>query len=262
VRAKRPERNSGQVLFSPSQLTEEASKLMIRINRFIFVSTVLAIAELSMIAQQPAVVNSSNQSSNSGPRPQLQQHFPRYVIHRQDSLLIQFSLSPELNQTVTVQPDGYINLQSAGSLHVEGLTVPELAEAVKKAYAGILHDPIVNVDLEDFQKPLFTVTGQVSKPGQYELRSNISVAEAIAVAGGLQPTAKTQIFLFHRTPDGSMFQVQKFDLKAVLNGKNLEEDATVRPGDMIVIPEKFIANFKKYVPYSFNAGTFISPTQF
>jgi polysaccharide export outer membrane protein len=244
------------------QLTEEASKLMIRISRFIFVSTVLAIAELSMIAQQPAVVNSSNLSSNSGPRPQLQQHFPRYVIHRQDSLLIQFSLSPELNQTVTVQPDGYINLQSAGSLHVEGLTVPELAEAVKKAYAGILHDPIVNVDLEDFQKPLFTVTGQVSKPGQYELRSNISVAEAIAVAGGLQPTAKTQIFLFHRTPDGSMFQVQKFDLKAVLNGKNLEEDATVRPGDLIVIPEKFIANFKKYVPYSFNAGTFISPTQF
>jgi polysaccharide biosynthesis/export protein len=237
---------------------------MIRISRFIFVSTVLAIAELSMIAQQPAVVtsNSSIQTANSGPRPQLQQHFPRYVIHRQDSLLIQFSLSPELNQTVTVQPDGYINLQSAGSLHVEGLTVPELADAVKKAYAGILHDPIVNVDLEDFQKPLFTVTGQVSKPGQYELRSNISVAEAIAVAGGLQPTAKTQIFLFHRTPDGSMFQVQKFDLKAVMNGKNLEEDATVRPGDLIVIPEKFIVQFKKYVPYSFNLGTYLNPTQF
>jgi len=231
---------------------------MIRISRFIFVSTVLAIAELSMVAQQPAVVT----SNSSGSRPQLQQHFPRYVIHRQDSLLIQFSLSPELNQTVTVQSDGYINLQSAGSLHVEGLTVPELVEAVKKAYAGILHDPIVNVDLEDFQKPLFTVTGQVSKPGQYELRSTISVAEAIAVAGGLEPTAKTQIFLFHRTPDGTMFQVQKFDLKAVLNGKNLDEDATVRPGDMIFIPEKFIAQFKKYVPYTLNAGTYVSPTQF
>lgn len=176
--------------------------------------------------------------------------------------MIQFSLSPELNQTVTVQPDGYINLQNAGSLHVEGLTVPELVDAVKQAYVGILHDPIVNVDLEDFQKPQFTVTGQVFKPGQYELRSTTSVAEAIAVAGGLQPTAKTQIFLFHRTPDGSMFQVQKFDLKAVLNGKNLDEDATIRPGDMVFIPEKFIVQFKKYVPYSVNAGTFIDPTQF
>ena len=117
------------------------------------------------------------------------------------------------------------------------LQLESIRDAVKQAYSGVLHDPIVSVDLEDFQKPLFTVTGQVAKPGQYELRQNISVSEAIAVAGGLQPSAKTQIFLFHRTPDGSMFQVQKFDLKAVLNGKNLEEDATVRPGDMIVIPE-------------------------
>jgi len=237
----------------------------INVSHFALISAALAIAGSTVVvAQKPTVVaaNTTNQTSGSGPRPQLQQHFPRYVIHRQDSLLIQFALSPELNQTVTVQPDGYINLQNAGSVHVEGLTVPELAEAVKQAYAGILHDPIVNVDLEDFQKPLFTVTGQVAKPGQYELRQNISVAEAIAVAGGLQPTAKTQIFLFHRTPDGSMFQVQKFDLKAVLNGKNLEEDATVRPGDLIVIPEKFIVQFKKYVPYSFNAGTFLDPAQF
>jgi hypothetical protein len=42
----------------------------------------------------------------------------------------------------------------------------------------------------------------------------------------------------------------------------LNEDVTVRPGDMIVIPEKFIVQFKKYVPYSVNAGTFIDPTQF
>jgi polysaccharide biosynthesis/export protein len=238
--------------------------IRISVSHSVFISTALAIAGTTMVAQKPTVVaaNTTNQTANSVPRPQLQQHFPRYVIHRQDSLLIQFSLSPELNQTVTVQPDGYINLQNAGSLHVEGLTVPELVDAVKQAYAGILHDPIVNVDLEDFQKPLFTVTGQVAKPGQYELRSTTSVAEAIAVAGGLQPSAKTQIFLFHRTPDGAMFQVQKFDLKAVLNGKNLDEDATVRPGDMIFIPEKFIVQFKKYVPYSVNAGTFIDPTQF
>jgi polysaccharide biosynthesis/export protein len=243
--------------------------IRINVNHFVSLLAVLAVAGSTMVAQQPKIVaaNTTNppvnpQSVSPGPRPQLQQHFPRYVIHRQDSLLIQFALSPELNQTVTVQPDGYINLQNAGSVHVEGMTVPELAEAVKQAYTGILHDPIVNVDLEDFQKPLFTVTGQVAKPGQYELRENISVAEAIAVAGGLQPTAKTQIFLFHRTPDGSMFQVQKFDLKAVLNGKNLNEDVTVRPGDLIVIPEKFIVQFKKYVPYSVNAGTFIDPTQF
>jgi ribosomal protein L16 Arg81 hydroxylase len=43
-----------------------------------------------------------------------------------------------------------------------------------------------------------------------------------------------------------------------LKGKNANEDPSVQPGDMIYVPEKFITNFKKYVPYSVNLGTYIS----
>jgi len=191
--------------------------------------------------------------------PTLEQRHPRYVLQRQDVLLLTFPLSTELNQTVTIQPDGYINLQNAGSVYAEGLTVPDLIIAVKKAYTGILRDPIVDVDLTDFQKPFFTVTGQVAKPGQYDLRSETTVAEALAVAGGMtMTTAKTQIFLFHRTSQ-NLFEVKKVNMKDVLNGKNVNEDAVIRPGDMVYVPEKFIANFRKYVPYSVNAGTYLNP---
>jgi polysaccharide export outer membrane protein len=193
--------------------------------------------------------------------PALAQRYPRYVIQREDVLLLSFPLTPELNQTVTVQPDGFLNLQNAGSLHVQGLTVPQLADTVKQAYVGILHDPIVDVDLKDFQKPFFTVSGQVGKPGQYELRQDITVAEAIAVAGGMAPTAKTQVFLFHRASN-DWFEVEKIDLKDILKGKKLNEDATVKPGDMIYVPESFITKFKKYVPYSVNAGTYLQPNPF
>jgi polysaccharide export outer membrane protein len=194
-------------------------------------------------------------------RPELEQRNPRYVIQRQDELLLSFPLSPELNQTVTVQPDGYINLQNGRSVHAQGLSVPELADAIKTAYAGMLHNPIVNVDLKDFQKPFFTVSGQVGKPGQYELRADITVAEAIAVAGGLAPTAKSQIFLFHRTSD-QWFEVKKVNLKDLMHGKNVNEDATLKPGDMIFVPETFITSFRKYVPYSVNAGTYLTNGQF
>jgi polysaccharide export outer membrane protein len=117
--------------------------------------------------------------------------------------------------------------------------------------------------LTDFQKPFFTVSGQVSKPGQYELRADLSVSEALAVAGGMtMTTAKTQVFLFHRTSE-SLFEVKSVNLKKILNGKNLHEDTMIRPGDMIYVPEKFIANFRKYVPYSVNAGTYFqSPLNF
>jgi polysaccharide biosynthesis/export protein len=194
--------------------------------------------------------------------PVLEERHPRYILQREDVLLLTFPLSTELNQTVTIQPDGYINLQNAGSVYAQGLTAPELVDAIKKAYAGVLHDPIVNVDVQDFQKPFFTVSGQVGKPGQYELRSDITVAEAIAVAGGMtMPTAKTQVFLFHRSSK-DWVEVKKVNLHDVLiRGKNVNEDAMVMPGDMIYVPEKFIANFKKYVPYSVSAvgGSYLQP---
>jgi polysaccharide export outer membrane protein len=200
------------------------------------------------------------QSANLS-NPALEQRHPRYILQREDVLLISFPLSTELNQTVTIQPDGYINLLNAGSVYAQGLTTPELVNAIKKAYAGILHDPIVNIDVQDFQKPTFTVTGQVGKPGQYELRSDITVAEAIAVAGGMtMQTAKTQIFLFHRASK-DWVEVKKVNLKDVLKGKNVNEDAMVMPGDMIYVPEKFIANFRKYVPYTVGAlaGSYLQP---
>lgn len=217
----------------------------------------LALLILVSFAMASAIDRSAGQTS----QPQLQQRYPRYVIQCQDVLLLTFPLTPEFNQTVTVQPDGYVNLQNSGSLHVQGLTVPGLVGALKNAYTGTLHNPIINVDLVDFQKPFFTVSGQVGKPGQYDLRADITVAEALAVAGGMLPTAKTQVFLFHRTST-NWYAVREVKMKDILRGKNVNEDAIMVPGDMIYVPEKFIANVRKYVPYSVNAGTYIDPSNF
>src|SRR5580700_7803630 len=102
----------------------------------------------------PRIENSSSTQASAGSqadRPMPAERNPRYRICRSDVLVFSFPLSPELNQKVTVQPDGFISLQNAGYIHVEGLTVAGVVEAVKKAYAGTLHDPIVDLDLADFQ---------------------------------------------------------------------------------------------------------------
>jgi polysaccharide biosynthesis/export protein len=204
--------------------------------------------------QPPAVSSEAASRVSSAPsedaqRPTPAERNPRYKISRDDVLALTFPLSPELNQRVTVQPDGYVSLQGAGDVYVQGLTVRELVQAVKKAYAGILHDPIVDVDLVDFQKPFFTVLGQVGKPGQYDLRNDLTVTQAIAIAGGFMPTAKTQVFLYHAV-SANWAEVRELKLKDILRGKDVSEDVHLRPGDMIFVPETFIAKFKKYVPYS------------
>jgi polysaccharide export outer membrane protein len=190
-------------------------------------------------------------------RPRLAERNPRYKINRSDILNLSFPLSPEFNQTVTVQPDGYITLPGAGSICILGLTVPETSEAIKKAYIKVLHEPIVDVDLKDFQRAYFIVTGQVTKPGQYDLRYDLTAAQAIAIAGGFMPTAKTQVYLYHRSSDGWV-QARELKLKDFLHGKNIAEDVEIRPGDLIFVPEKTITKVRKYIPY--NVGVPLSTT--
>jgi polysaccharide biosynthesis/export protein len=240
------------------------SRFMISSKAFAWGLAILVfLGTAGLQAQTPSsmvpVSTSASGRAQMGSSPQLEQRYPRYKIQRQDVLLLTFPITPELNQTVTVQPDGFINLQGAGSVHVQGMTVPELTVALKKAYAGTLHDPIIDVDLQDYQKPFFTVSGQVGKPGQYDLRGDITVAEALAVAGGMAPTSKTQVFLFHRTSN-DWYEVKKLNMKDILNGKNANEDPMIQPGDMIYVPENFITKFRKYLPYSVNAGTFLDQT--
>jgi polysaccharide export outer membrane protein len=199
-----------------------------------------------------APVAQSGSTEVSHPAPAVRN--PRYKISRNDVLVLTFPIATEMNQTVTVMPDGYINLQGAGSLYVQGLTVPETVEAVKKAYAGILHDPIIEVNLTDFQKPYFVVLGQVTKPGQYDLRYDMTITQAVAVAGGFASTAKTQLLYYHPISPTTM-EVKKLNIKEVLNGKNVNEEVRLSPGDMIFVPEKAITKFRKYVPYAFGVGT-------
>lgn len=200
----------------------------------------------------PSTATPASTADQSG--SDLPRRNPRYRLQRDDVISVTFPLSPEFDQTsLTVQPDGYITPQEVGSIYVQDMTVPQVVEALKKAYSSILHDPIINVDLINFQRPYFTVSGQVGKPGQYDLRHDTTVAEAIATAGGLAPTAKTQVFVFHRVSQ-DWTQVRKLNLKDILNGKNVNEDAYLSPGDMVFVPEKFITKFRKYVPYGFGTS--------
>src|SRR5271169_4667379 len=72
---------------------------------------------------------------------------PLYRLTKSDSVDVSFTFSPEFNQTLTVQPDGFVALKGAGTLFVEGLTVPQMQQAVVYAYRGSLREPEVTVTL-------------------------------------------------------------------------------------------------------------------
>ena len=199
----------------------------------------------------------SGGSSNSA-HQSLQNRNWRYQMHPTDELQLHFPFSPEFDQTVTVQPDGYISLRGADSIKVQGQTLPEVSNSVRAAYASILHDPVVEVELKDFEKPYFIVGGEVGRPGKYDLRGETTTTEAVAIAGGAKDSAKTSnVLLFHRVPDGWV-QERKLNMKRMLKDAKLNEDAYLQAGDFLYVPKSGMSKFARFIPNS-SIGMYANP---
>jgi len=187
-------------------------------------------------------------ATDAEPAPTLDRRDSRYQIATQDVLDLQFQATPEFNQTVTVQPDGYITLREIGDVQVQGDTLPQLRRTVQSAYEKILSNPVISIEIKDFQRPYFMVLGQVGRPGKYDLRGVTTVSDAVALAGGFTSQSKhSQVLLFRRVND-KWTSVTKVDLKHMLNSRNLSEDSSLRPGDMVYVPQNAISKVKAWVP--------------
>jgi polysaccharide export outer membrane protein len=185
----------------------------------------------------------------------------RYRLRKGDSFDLDFQLSPEFNQTLVVGPDGFVTLREAGSLHAEGQTIPELTENVTTAYAKILHNPVISVGLKDFDKPYFIASGEVTKPGKYDLRGPLTVTQAVAIAGGFNENAKhSQVVLFRPTQDG-VFEAKLVNVKKLLASRNLSEDVFLEPGDMLYVPKSAYSKIRPFIPTA-SMGAFYNPALF
>jgi polysaccharide export outer membrane protein len=174
---------------------------------------------------------------------------------------VNFTFSPDFNQTLTVLPDGFVALKGAGTLFAEGLTVPQMQQAVVSAYRGFLHEPEVTVTLKDFDKPYFLASGEVARPGKYELRGDLTVNEGVAIAGGLTQQARhSQVVVFRRI-SAYVAEAHVIDLKKMLNSRDLNEDLHLRPGDFIFVPQSRISKIRRYVPTN-ALSWYMNPLQF
>jgi polysaccharide export outer membrane protein len=222
----------------------------------------LAAVAITASGQDIAVpATKGNGSASTDAAPGLHERYPRYQLRKGDTFDLDFTLSPEFNQTVAVQPDGFVTLKEVGSIFVEGQTVPELTEAVKAAYAKTLHDPVIVIVLKDFEKPYFIASGQVEKPGKYDLRSDLTVTEGVAIAGGFNDKAKhSQVVLFRPIP-GAGYEAKLLNVKKLLATRNLSEDIHLQPGDMLYVPQNSLSKIRPFLPTS-SMGAYYNPAIF
>lgn len=171
----------------------------------------------------------------------------RYRLQPGDVLEVQFRYSPEFNQTVTVQPDGYISLEIGGDLKVAGMTVEGTRRIILKKAAERLQDPVATVVLKEFQRPYFVVAGEVAQPGRIEMRERVTAIQAIMLAGGMKEGAKSSQVVVFRKINSDMAEVKLLNLKSIKRTGDLENDLTLQPGDMVFVPRDRISKIERFM---------------
>lgn len=189
--------------------------------------------------------------------PSFSEREPRYRLQPSDILEVHYRYSPEFDQTVTIQPDGFVTLVLIGDIKLQGLTVDQAKAAILGKSAQRLKDPEITLVLKEFEKPYFVVGGEVANPGKFEMRGPINPIQAIAMAGGFKNlSAKhSQVILFRRVgPD--LAKTEILDLKAAMSTNTTEPLSDLRSGDMLIVPQNRITKIERLVKLS-NIGAFI-----
>jgi len=183
---------------------------------------------------------------------------PVYKLHIGDVIALHYRFTPEFDQTVTVQPDGHVDLNIVGTLQAAGLTLDQFHDDVVKLASTQLNHPELAVTLKQFQEPYVVVAGEVAKPGKIELRQNITALQAVLLAGGFTTSARdTQVILF-RHINGDMAEVRRLDLHNIKKQSDLERDIELEPGDMLLVTRNKLAHLSHFVKAT-NLGVYFNP---
>jgi len=141
---------------------------------------------------------------------------------------------------IPVRPDGKISFPLIGDVQAEGLTVDELSETITERLRQYVLAPKVSVIVQEFNSLNYTMYGEVVRPGVYPLARDVTIAEAVARAGGLnkgqfRATSVEVADLTHAfiARNGKPLPV---DFIRLLREGDLRFDVNLQPGDFISIP--------------------------
>jgi polysaccharide export outer membrane protein len=160
---------------------------------------------------------------------------PEYRVGAGDILTISVWKEPDVSGDVVVRPDGKISLPLVHDLHVGDQTPTAITDEITKRLAPYINTPLVTVTVREVNSKVVYVIGEVGRPGQYPVLRPTTVLQVLTQAGGLSEFAKTKSIYVLRTNNGSQERFP-FNYRDVVDGKNIEQNIVLKPGDTVVVP--------------------------
>ena len=159
---------------------------------------------------------------------------PRYRIGPEDKLRVSVWENKELTLDVVVRPDGKISLPLIQDVQAEGLTATELAGVINQKLLGYIKDPYVSVIVLEVNASKYYMIGYVRNPGTYPLRGDISILQALSLAGGFTDFASRKKIRLVRNRMGKQ-EVRVINYYDLIDNDPVS-NYLLRPGDTIVVP--------------------------
>ena len=184
---------------------------------------------------------------------------PPYHIQVGDVLAIRLLLNPELNEDVTVRPDGHISTTAVADIAAYGRTPAELATALRAQYAHDLQDPRITVVVKSFAPTRVYVGGEVNAPGEFiTVGPTLTLSQAIARAGGTKLSGDDNAVFVIRRDAGDKPKFLSVRWRAVRQGADPNADVRLAPYDVVYVPKLGIAEVYQF--YKQYIGQFANPS--
>ncbi len=157
-----------------------------------------------------------------------------YRLVAGDKLRIEVYKDPQLSQSLQIRPDGKITMPLIGDIEATDRTSLQLRDAITTALREYMTNPVVTVIVVETQPPTAFVMGEVNHPGAIPIQGDLTVLQALALAGGIKDFADTKNIRVLRSGVAGM-QTIGFNYKDALRG--VGQPVYLRPGDTVVVPD-------------------------
>jgi len=211
--------------------------------KIIWLSALILVAgcsSSSITGRVGALQDLQNSSSPTSPAKE-------YRIQPGDQLDIKLFYNPELNEQLTVRPDGRITLQLVNDVVAAGLTPAQLTAVLTKAYSGELRNPKVAVIIKTSVADRVYVDGEVTRAGLIPLTGPTTILQSISQAGGIKESANPEEVILLRKMEDNKVTAYRVKINETFNGAGANQEIYLKPNDIVYVPKSTIANVNTWV---------------
>lgn len=158
-----------------------------------------------------------------------------YALHAGDKVEISVWKEEDLQKALIIRPDGKLSFPLAGEIDAAGKSVDAVRQEIETRLKVYIPEPVVTVTVTEVNGNVAYVIGQVTRPGAFQMNPQLNVLQALSLAGGTTPFAKTDDIIVIRGLSGGQ-QVLKFRFSQISQGKGLEQNVMLESGDVVVVP--------------------------